>query len=154
MTDGGPGRSRRRFIAAVSSVAVVGVAGCLGDSDDEGEDDADPEPDIPEDQRELVEAWIDEVDDELNVQDWSMFGDQFIPRYVSGNPPQEDIPLLAESYAGVVDEGFEFETMPTVLHDDGTIDWMVYIYPSWAEEYLEGSMTEDEYHEAIEQTVH
>jgi len=143
-------RHTRRWFLVVASTAATGVAGCLGESDDDSGD----EPAIPADQQELIEAFLDELGQHADVEDWSMFGDQFVPRYVSGNSPEEDIPMLGAAYAGIVEEGFEFETMPTALDEDGIIDWMVYIFPEWAEEYLEGEMSEEEYHTEIRETIH
>ena len=145
-------RTRRQFVVGVSGVAVTGFAGCLGDSDDS--DETDRRAEIPADQEELIETWIADVDDDLQVEGWRMSGEQFIPEYASGNSPETDIPVLGESYARIVDDGFEYQTMPTAVDDDGLIRYMVIIEPEWAEEYTTGEIDEAEYVNRIEGTIH
>lgn len=148
-----PASTRRRFVLLLSSGAVTGLAGCLGDDDDETESE-DDSASLPPDQQQLVETWIESVDDDLNVLDWRMFGDQFIPEYSSGHPPETDIPILADSYAEIVADGFEHETMPTAVDDEGLIQYMVNIFPEWALEYTDGEIDRSEYIDRIEETLH
>ena len=152
MKNATSGTTRRQFVLFATSAVTVTLAGCLDDDEDDeipGDEDL-----LPSDQQALVEAWIAAVDDDLDVQSWRMFGDQFIPEYSSGNPPETDIPILGESYADIVADGFEYETMPTAVDDEGLIQYMVYIYPEWAEEYYQGEIDKDEYIGRIEGTIH
>ena len=144
--------TRRQFVLALSGVAAVGLAGCLGDEDDT--DETENRAEISSGQEALIEDWIADVDDELNVEGWRMFGEQFIPEYASGNPPEVDIPLLGKSYARIVDGGFQYETMPTAVDDDGLIRYMVIIEPEWAIEYTAGEIDEAAYVNRIEGTIH
>ena len=145
---------RRHYIAMTVSLLASGVAGCIGDNDD---DTADAEgsgaSDLPEETQALAEKMASLVDEERNIHRWRFSGDLYILEFIGEFPP-DDIPILGRAYAEVVADGFEYLSMPTAINENGAIEYMVYIEPEWANQLNEGTLTDAEYHDLVAETIH
>ena len=141
---------RREYMVSGSSMLLVGGAGCLGE--DNGDDEADHD-DIPDDQISLADAFVEAIEDEFSVDGWRIT-DRFIPEFYSENDAETDIPVLAEAYADIVAEGFDYHAMPTALDETDSITYMVNIDIDWATSYLDEDIDLDDYVAKIEDTIH
>lgn len=149
---------RRRVLGAISAGVTVGTAGCIGGTTEDGADDdhgdEGDESDVDEETRELAAEMVAAVDDELSVIDWEIPG-MFIPEYTDSGGLEEDVPILGDAYADIVDQGFDRRAMPTALEDDEeSVDFMVFLEPEWATAYLEGEWSGEEYYAEIEDSEH
>lgn len=145
--------TRRSLLRAVGATATVGVAGCTGG------DDAEPtateeEPELPPEEQAAIDIWMETVEGELSMREWRLVAGEFVPRYYSENTHVEDTPILAEAYTGMVEVGFEYDAMPTAFDEDDTIHYMLHIRQEWALAYLDDELSEAEYFERIEETLH
>ncbi|WP_265108556.1 hypothetical protein [Halosolutus halophilus] len=155
------GVSRRTVLATATAVGVGTIAGCLDDADGTeqeaaqgtGDGTGDDETDVSEEERALAAEMVDAIDDELSVTDWELHG-MFIPEYADSGGLEADVPILGDAYADIVDQGFDRRAMPTALADDGTVDFMVFLETEWANAYLDGDWSEDEYYAEIEDSEH
>jgi len=156
------GRSRRGYLVVLAATAV---AGCLGGDDaeppdgsddgDSGSDDSDSGSDgVDEGTRALAAEMAEAIDGELGVTGWRFEGQLYVPEYADGDGVDADIPVLAAAYADVVDAGFDHRAMPTARDDDGDVEYMVFLEPEWGREYVDGQLSESEYHAAIAETEH
>lgn len=143
--------SRRAVLASVTAVGVGTVAGCL---DDTGRnDDGSEETDVDEETRALAVEMVDAIDDDLSVTDWDLHG-MFVPEYTDSGGVEDDVPILGDAYADVVERGFDRRAMPTALDDDGNVDFMVFLEPEWASAYLGGDWSKNRYYAEIEDSEH
>ena len=155
MSPGQTSYRRRRVLLSAVSVSAVGIAGCLGGSDENPEGDSnDDEPDLSSEQAALVDSWLDALDAEREVRGFRVFSDEILPEYSTDGSPEDDIPVLGRTYADAVADGLDHVTMPIAMNDEDRLEFMIYIYPEWADEYTSGEIDETEYFERIEETIH
>lgn len=153
--------NRRAALAALGTLYGTTVAGCLGTDEDgtgnddsgEREDDDRGTADLDDETIELAERMAAAVDEELAVREWRFSGTQYIITFIDDGGPDGSIPVLGDAYADVVDDGFDHHTMPTAFNDE-TVEYMFTITPDLARRFLDGEWSEDEYHEAIAETIH
>lgn len=150
--------SRRTVLGIATAVGGGTIAGCLddttgnGDGDDEGAGDADDPSDDSEEARELAAEMVEAIDDDLSVANWKLNG-MFVPEYTDSGGVDADVPILGTAYAEIVDRGFDRRAMPTAL-DDENVEFMVFLEPEWANAYLDGDWSEEEYYAEIEDSEH
>ncbi|WP_306055384.1 hypothetical protein [Natronococcus wangiae] len=149
--------SRRTTLITVIAVGSGAGAGCLDNTtesqreNNNGTDDSDKNG--AEEARELAAEMVELIDDELSVINWELNG-MFVPEYTESAGVEADIPILGDAYAEIVDQGFDRRAMPTALDEDGNVDFMVFLEPEWANAYLGGDWSEDEYYTEIEDSEH
>ncbi|SIS13509.1 hypothetical protein [Natronorubrum thiooxidans] len=159
------GISRRTVLATATAIGGGTLAGCISDSgdgasddthSDDGDHDHDENSETDEDSElatELAAEMVDAIDDELSVSGWELNG-MFVPDYTDSGGPEADIEILGPAYADIVDQGFDRRAMPTARDDDGSVDFMVFLEPEWAREYLDGNWTKAEYYAEIADSEH
>lgn len=156
------GVTRRSVLTGGVAVGVGTIAGCLGETDESG-DDADQETDggdqrgdvgsdVSDETSALATEMVDAIDDDLSVSQWQLH-DMFVPQYTDSGGVESDVRVLGDAYADIVDQGFDRRSMPTAL-DDGITDFMVFLEPEWATAYLDGEWTKEEYYAEIEASEH
>ncbi|TYL38024.1 hypothetical protein CV102_14460 [Natronococcus pandeyae] len=144
-------------MAAATAVGVGTVAGCLDETDEaeeenRGGDDGNENGD-DEEMRALAAEMVEAIDDDLSVTDWELNG-MFVPEYVDSRGVEDDVPILGDAYAEIVDQGFDRRAMPTALDDDGDVEFMVFLETEWANAFLDGDWSEEEYYAEIEDSEH
>ncbi|MFA9427761.1 hypothetical protein [Natronorubrum sp. A-ect3] len=160
------GISRRTVLATATAIGGGTLAGCVSDSGDGASDDTHSDDDDGHDhdengetdehselETELAAEMIDAIDDELSVTDWELNG-MFVPDYTDSGGLEADIEILGPAYADIVEQGFDRRAMPTAYADDGSVDFMVFLEPEWAQEYLDGELSEAEYYAEIADSEH
>lgn len=145
--------SRRSVLASVSIASVGVLAGCLGDPTDDDEADEPDETSASEKSQALAAEMAAAIDDDLSVENWTL-GGMFILEYADSGGVESDVPILGDAYAEIVERGFDHRAMPTALGDRGTVDFMVFLEPDWADTYLEGEWSSEEYHAEILASEH
>ena len=152
MTEDDYPLTRRRALLGSASIASGGVAGCLGDGDGSSSGDSSPLSD--EERMELARKWEDLADDELDVVDWRFSSIQFIPEYADNSSPEDDIPLLIDTFAEIIEDGFDMQSMPTAVDEDGSIEYMTFIAVDNFNDYLNGEISREQLAELVADTVH
>ncbi|SER66535.1 hypothetical protein [Natrinema salaciae] len=146
-----------------TAVGLGTVAGCLGGTDESeenaegeaGDDDnrGDVGSDISDEASALAAEMIEAIDDDLSVMKWQ-FHSMLVPEYTDSGGVDDDVPILGDAYADIVDRGFEYRSMPTALDDNELPDFMVFLEPEWATAYLDGDWSKEEYYAKIEASQH
>ena len=145
------GVSRRSVLTTATAISVGTIAGCLGGTNENEEEDVGN--DISEEDRELAAEMAEAIDDDLSVAGWELPG-MFIPEYTDSRGVEADAAILGNAYADIVNQGFDRRAMPTALNEDGDIYFMVFLEPEWANAYLDGDWSEDTYYKEIEGSAH
>lgn len=151
------------MLAIGTTVAVGTIAGCLGDTD-KNEENADGEAgddgqrgdvgnDVSEETSTLAAEMIEAIDDDLSVLEWQLH-DMFVPEYTDSGGVDDDVPILGDAYADIVDQGFDRRAMPTALDDNEIPASMVFLEPEWATAYLDGDWSKEEYYAEIKASKH
>ncbi|ELY63122.1 hypothetical protein C489_19941 [Natrinema versiforme JCM 10478] len=144
------------------AVGVGTIAGCLGETGESGDenqetDDGDQRGDVGSDVSDetsaLATEMVDAIDGDLSVAEWHLH-DMFVPQYTDSTGVDGDIRILGDAYADIVDQGFDRQSMPTALDEDGITDFMVFLEPEWATAYLDGDWTKEEYYAEIKASQH
>ena len=159
--------TRRQLMAAAGSALAVAVAGCAGDSDENGienenagddtadTDDSDSGP-SPGQNEQYAQNAIDVIDDELGVDYWDVDHDLdilFVDFYRSGSE-NTDLQVVGGSFAGAVDAGLSVSTLAAdALNDDGSSGYIFDVERSDAEAFMTDEISEDEYLGRIEATI-
>lgn len=148
---------RRLFLTSACTTASVTITGCLGsdtEPDEPADSNAERNADLDDETIALANTMGELLEEDLSFRDWRFFDDLFIPEFITENGPADEIPILGRAFATIVQDGFQYESMPTAFNDGGTIDWMVYIQPEWARDYANDEISAESYFEQIRATLH
>ena len=150
--------NRRQFVTGIATVGTVAIAGCGGSSDAEPESE---EEDI--DNRALAQNAADVIDDELGLDPvseddpgWEFGQDEneWFVEYFTSSDHRFDFQVAGGAYAGIVDDGFELDAVLMGNEDEiGEGGYIAEIDRTWAIEFMNDDITDEEYLDRIEDTM-
>lgn len=140
---------RRSLLLAGSSGAIATLAGCTlpgenGQDDDETAGDGD-DPEFN------FQFFVDTIDDDLGVEDSSYGTDTATIEFYSSGDPEQDVQLVATTYAAAVMGGVEadLEAVGLSPEDPDEEAYSFVIEADLVESFNEGEVSEQEYFETV-----
>ena len=100
---------------------------------------------------ETIESSLDE--EGIEVTSVTARSDVIQIRYRPTDDPDEDVYVIADLYARLVNGGEDRSFFAIATTDDDSIDFRFDIEHEWALHYNDGLLTEEEYSERIEETI-
>jgi hypothetical protein len=135
--------NRRTFVTGTATVATLGVAGCLGDEEEQ-----------PRTDDEHVDALRAEIDDRgIEVLDVQLAENVVEVEHRTQGEPNDAIADIAMAFVERIAEEWDVERLDGYLRDELGNDWAWHAEAEWAEAYADGEIGPEEYGERLRGTL-